>query len=98
MAEPRHWHLIVYDVLDDRRLRQVHKICTAWGRAVQLSVFRVRGTARELARLQFELSQVLAAEDRLLIVPLCPGCSGRVIVKGDQLTPFDLEIPACKIC
>jgi CRISPR-associated protein Cas2 len=98
MAEPRHWHLIVYDVRDDKRLRRAHRVCTAWGRPVQLSVFRVRGTARELARLEHELSKVLAAEDRLLIVPLCGGCAGRIVVKGEQLAPFDLEIPACKIC
>lgn len=98
MAEPRHWHLVVYDVRDDKRLRRVHRICTGWGRPVQLSVFRVRGTARELARLQFELAQVLEAEDRLLIVPLCAGCAGRIVVKGDQIAPFDLRIPSCKIC
>lgn len=98
MAEPRHWHFVIYDVLDDKRLRRVHKTCTAWGRPVQLSVFRVRGTARELARLQFELAKILAPEDRLLIVPLCPGCASRILVRGEQIAPFDLDVPPCKIC
>lgn len=98
MAEPRHWHLVVYDVRDDKRLRRVHKTCTAWGKPVQLSVFRFRGTGRELARFQFELARILTAEDRLLIVPLCDGCASKICVKGEQLAPFDLDLPPCKIC
>jgi CRISPR-associated protein Cas2 len=97
MAEQRHWYLLIYDVRDDKRLRKVHKLCLAWGHPVQLSVFRVRGTERELARLEFELARVMEPEDRLLLVRLCPGCAGRVSVKGEQLEPFDLEIPNCRI-
>lgn len=97
MAEPRHWYLVVYDVLDATRLRRVHKICRGWGQRVQLSVFRVRGTAREMARLEFELARVMEATDRLLIVRLCPGCVSAIKVKGPQLEPFDLEVPPCKL-
>lgn len=97
MAEPRHWYLMIYDVRDDKRLRKVHKLCRAWGHPVQLSVFRVRGTERELARLEFELARVMEAEDRLLLVRLCPNCASRVSVKGEQLEPFDLAVPCCKI-
>lgn len=98
MAEPRYWNLVVYDVRDDKRLRRVHRVCSSWGRPVQLSVFRVRGTARELARLEHELAKILTEGDRLMIVPLCGGCAGRIVVKGETLAPFDLELPACKIC
>ena len=97
MPEQRHWYLVIYDVRDDKRLRKAHKTCLAWGHPVQFSVFRVRGTDRELARLEFELARILEAEDRLLLVRLCPGCAGRAVAKGDQLEPFDLDIPTCKI-
>lgn len=97
MAEPRHWYLVVYDVLDPARLRKVHKVCRSWGERAQLSVFRVRGTARELARLEFELARVMDAADRLLVVRLCPGCAAAVKVKGPQLEPFVLDVPACKL-
>jgi CRISPR-associated protein Cas2 len=97
MAEERHWHLVTYDVRDEGRLRKVRKVCRAWGQPVQLSIFRVRGTDRELARLQFELSRVLTSDDRLLVARLCPGCASRVVVKGEPLEPFDLETPTCKI-
>jgi CRISPR-associated protein Cas2 len=87
----------MYDVLDPVRLRHVHKICRSWGERVQLSIFRVRGTARELAHLEFELARVMEATDRLLLVRLCPGCASVVKVKGPQLEPFELEVPPCKL-
>ena len=97
MADERHWFLLMYDVRDDKRLRAVHKICKRWGRAVQLSVFRVRGTERELARMEFELSKVLEVEDRLVLVRLCPGCVARIAVKGEPLTAFEMDVPTCKM-
>lgn len=53
MPEPRPWHLVVYDVSE-------HKVLSAWGKPVQYSVFRVRGTGRELAHLRFELTGLIA--------------------------------------
>lgn len=97
MGEPRHWYLLIYDVRDNKRLRRVHRLCRAWGHPVQLSVFRVRGTEREMAQLELELARVLDREDRLIRVRLCAGCASRVSVKGEQLEPFDLSIPNCTI-
>ena len=77
MPEPRHWHLILYDISDDKALRKVHKLMTAWGKPVQYSVFRVRSTQRELERLRFELSKLMEPTDRLLIARLCPSCAAR---------------------
>lgn len=93
MAEPRHWYLFLYDVTDPKRLRRVHRVMTSWGAAVQLSVFRVRGTAREIERLRFELSKVMTEEDRLVVVRLCGQCVGRVTVRGRQLSAMEDEPP-----
>jgi len=94
MPEPRHWHLVVYDVSEPKILRKVHKTLTAWGKPVQYSVFRVRGTARELERLRFELSLLIASTDRLMVIRLCPGCAGRVTVQGQDLsTGLDPDPP-----
>jgi CRISPR-associated protein Cas2 len=97
MPEPRHLYLLAYDVSDPKRLRKVHKTMTAWGKPVQLSVFRMRSTARELERLRFELTRLLGPDDRLLIIRLCAECAGRVSVRGKDLEPFDTEVPACRI-
>jgi CRISPR-associated protein Cas2 len=93
MAEPRHWHLVMYDVCDDGRLRRVHKLLRGWGKAMQYSVFRVRCSARELERMRFELTQVLGEEDRLTVVRLCAGCAGRVSVRGAPLSPLEADAP-----
>ncbi|MEW5847824.1 MAG: CRISPR-associated endonuclease Cas2 [Myxococcota bacterium] len=93
MAEPRHWHLVMYDVSNDKALRQVHKKLTAWGKPVQYSVFRVRCTARELEQLRFELAGILEEKDRLMVARLCEGCAGRVTVRGKDLAGLDEDPP-----
>ncbi|MBI4700880.1 MAG: CRISPR-associated endonuclease Cas2 [Deltaproteobacteria bacterium] len=97
MPEPRSWHLLLYDVTDDKALRKVHKTLRAWGEPVQYSVFRVRGTAREIERLRFELSRLLRPEDRLLVVRLCDGCAARISAQGEPLSPLRDETPPCRI-
>ena len=97
MAEPRHWHLVLYDVSDDKALRRVHRTLKDWGKPLQLSVFQVRCSARELERLRFELIQVMSEDDRLAIVRLCDGCAGRISVRGKPLTHFDNEDRPFKI-
>ncbi len=97
MPEPRHWHLIFYDVFDDARLKAVHKVMTAWGHPVQYSVFRIRATRRELERLKFELTRVMANEDRLMIARLCDGCASLVQMRGKELSPFTKEPPPFRI-
>jgi CRISPR-associated protein Cas2 len=97
MPEPRHLYVLAYDVSDPKRLRKVHKTMTAWGKPVQESVFRVRGTARELERLRFELARILDPGDRLMVVRLCAGCAGRVVVRGKDLEAFETEVAACRV-
>lgn len=93
MPEPRHWYLFMYDVVEPKRLRAVHKTLTEWGKPVQYSVFRVRCTARELERLRFELSRILESEDRLMVVRLCDNCASRVTVHGEAIASFELDTP-----
>lgn len=93
MPEPRHWYLFVYDVTDPKRLRDVHKTLTQWGKPVQYSLFRVRCTARELERLRFELAEIITQDDRLMVVRLCENCASRVSVSGEALASFELDTP-----
>ncbi|MBI5546400.1 MAG: CRISPR-associated endonuclease Cas2 [Deltaproteobacteria bacterium] len=97
MAEPRHWHLVMYDVTEDARLRRVHKLLRGWGKPMQYSVFRVRCTAREIERLRFEVTGLLGAEDRLTMVRLCAGCASRVSVRGAPLSPLEVDTPPFRI-
>ena len=74
----RHWHLISYDVRDPKRLRRVAKILEGYGTRLQYSVFRCRLDERTLEKLHWELNQVLADEDDLLVMPLCIECAAKV--------------------
>jgi len=70
----RQWHLVAYDVRDEKRLRRVAKVLTGYGARVQYSVFRCFLSSREVERLRWELQRVMKKEDGLLIVSLCPHC------------------------
>ena len=98
MGEPRHWYLVFYDVSEPRTLRRVHKKVREWGQPLQYSVFAVRGTARELEQLRFELSDIMDATDRLMLVRLCPACAARAIIQGgDGTGGFPEEPNPCRM-
>ncbi len=78
MAEPRRWYLIMYDVRDPARWRQVHKIVKGYGERIQLSVFRCLLDDRDREKLRWELAKVTEAEDSILVLGLCNSCVERV--------------------
>lgn len=82
----KHWHLITYDIRDPKRLRQVAKKLEGYGTRVQYSVFRCRLDRLLLEKLHWELRQLMADEDDLLVIPLCSACASKVPVHstGDQ--------------
>lgn len=97
MGEPRHWHLFLYDISDDGHRTRVHSILRRWGNALQYSVFHVHCTARELARIRFEIINHLDETDRLTVVRLCSSCADRVFVRGDDPNPFEDPTPPFRI-
>jgi len=82
----RQWHLISYDVRDPKRLREVAKTLEGYGTRVQYSVFRCRLDRELLEKVHWELNQIMAPEDDLLVIPLCGECAAKVPVHstGDQ--------------
>lgn len=78
MAGQPHWNLIAYDVRDPKRLRRVAKALEGYGERVQFSLFRVRLTKDSLEKLRWELAEMMAPEDDLLVIPLCDGCASKV--------------------
>ena len=82
------WHLIAYDVREAKRLRQVAKKLEAYGTRIQYSIFRCRLDNVTLEKLHWELNQIMADEDDLLVMPLCAECAAKVPVHstGDQST------------
>lgn len=82
MAHEKRWKLVCYDVRDPARWRKVHRVVRGHGERVQYSMFRCRLDERATERMRWELSKVMAVEDRLLIVDLCPRCSSRIVSSG----------------
>lgn len=74
----RSWHLVAYDVRDDRRLRQIAQLLEGYGERIQYSVFRCRLTPLEQEKLRWELIRLAEAEDDWMILPLCASCLRRV--------------------
>ena len=79
MAINRNWHLVCYDIRDQKRWSKAFKILKGRGEHIQYSVFRLRLNKTQLEELRWELSKVLTDEDDVMILQLCPSCSKRVI-------------------
>lgn len=68
------WWLVCYDVHDPERLRKAAKHLEGYGERMQWSVFRCWLTYREMERLRWELTELLAPADDVLLIPLCGSC------------------------
>ena len=73
MSESK-WWLLSYDVRDDKRLRRCAKHMEGYGLRLQYSVFRCWLTPVQMERLRWELTEMLATEDAVLLIPLCRRC------------------------
>ena len=75
----RNVFLVAYDVADDKRRTKVFKKLKGRGEAVQYSVFRCWLTPAQMERLRWELTEKLAAEDEVLLMPLCGRCVSGIV-------------------
>jgi CRISPR-associated protein Cas2 len=80
MAESKNWYLVCYDIRCPKRWKKAYKLLKGYGESVQLSIFRCRLSMRDREKLRWELEQVLAKEDSLLLAGLCHRCVERVQV------------------
>ena len=78
MAESKNWYLVCYDIRDPKRWRKAYKLLQGYGESVQFSIFRCWLNQRDREKLRWELEQVLAAEDKILLAGLCHRCVERV--------------------
>jgi len=82
-AEKR-WYLVSYDIREQRRWREAYNTLKGSGERIQYSLFRCRLSKTEMEKLRWELEKILADEDDLMFVHLCPRCAGRVQEKGQD--------------
>jgi CRISPR-associated protein Cas2 len=70
MAEKRKF-LICYDIVDEKRLRKVHKLLSAFAMSVQYSVFEAELSNEQLEQLQEKLLLCIKSDaDKLTIYRL----------------------------
>lgn len=79
MATGKRFHLICYDIRDDKRWRKCHKLLKSYGKPIQYSVFQCYLSQTQMAKLRWELSVVLAEEDSLLIAPIPDADVNRIV-------------------
>lgn len=94
MADSK-WWLVCYDVHDPARLRRCARHMEGYGERVQYSVFRCWMGKPEVERLRWELTELLAAEDEVMLIPLCPSCVGGIVgIHGADRPPDWTAQPA----
>ena len=66
-------YMVVYDISDQRRWRQVFKVMNGFGEWVQLSVFQCRLTSKKRAELGARLQEIVkSGEDHVLLIDVGP--------------------------
>lgn len=75
MAKSKRWYLLCYDIREPKRLQKVARLLESFGHRLQYSIFRCHLTKRELERLNWELTRIVAEEDDVLTVGLCAHCT-----------------------
>jgi CRISPR-associated protein Cas2 len=65
-----HW-LIVYDICDPKRLRNIEKTISRYGIRVQKSVFESDVDEVLIGNLQRRIGQIIEGDDFVTIFPLC---------------------------
>ena len=79
----RHFYVVVYDVVSDKRRLKIARYLESLGERVQYSVFEVYLTETELTRLLRKLEKLLnVKEDSVRVYNLCNACRGKVRTLG----------------
>jgi CRISPR-associated protein Cas2 len=81
----------MYDIRDEKRLKQTAKIIEGYGVRIQYSVFKCNLNKRELERLHWELSKILRKEDSLISIGLCESCTKMVRAKNKDRNEEDIS-------
>ena len=82
-------YVIAYDIPDDRRRTNIHKILLGYGKWTQYSLFECFLTRKQLILLYSRLEKhMVAMQDSVRFYPLCSNCVRKVETVGG-LPPAD---------
>ena len=75
------FHVISYDIPDDRRRGRLAKVLKGFGTRVQYSVFEAHLTNAQFAQMKDAVARVIdPAKDSVRYYALCSACTGRIEV------------------
>jgi CRISPR-associated protein Cas2 len=79
----RHWLVVSYDIVEDRRRTKVMKTLEGYGHRVQYSVFECELRPADLAKLKERLKNLIQPEeDDVRLYDLCENCKAKVTMLG----------------
>lgn len=83
------FHVITYDIADDRRRNQLAKVLEGFGYRVQRSVFEAHLSSSQFEALKRAAARVIhPAEDSIRYYSLCSACTRRAEVHAlGEVTP-----------
>jgi CRISPR-associated protein Cas2 len=74
MAEVKNCYIICYDIRNPKRWRKAYNLLQGYGERIQYSIFRSWLSMRSREKLRWELEQILASEDSILLIRLSNQC------------------------
>ena len=78
-------YVVAYDIPDDKRRNNIHKLLLGFGTWTQYSLFECFLSRKDLILLQSKLSEhLIAAQDSVRFSPLCATCGEKVETRGGQ--------------
>ena len=76
-------YVVAYDIPDDKRRTQVHKLLKGFGQWTEFSLFECFLTKKELLQMRGKLNAHLrAGEDRVRIYLICEQCLAKIETVG----------------
>ncbi|MCB1144582.1 MAG: CRISPR-associated endonuclease Cas2 [Leptospiraceae bacterium] len=91
------YYLLMYDIVNPKRLQKIHKICKGYGQQIQYSVFLCQLTREDLEILKGKLSKWVNTDDQILFIRIKPvkktkeGIDSRVISLGKKFSFYEDE-------
>ncbi len=83
-------YVIAYDIPDDKRRTNIHKLLLGFGKWTQYSLFECFLSRKELILLRAKLEEhLIAKEDSVRFYPLCASCVSKVETVGGPLPSED---------
>lgn len=89
---PNHRWIVIYDILDKKRLTRVAKLMESFGIRIQRSVFEMAGSSRLVDLVTARLESILEDVDSVIFIPLCVEDYEKTVRMGMAMRMPDTEL------